>query len=69
LGFVAQDVQEVLPEAVIDVPAPLDPQNDDEFKPEDATMLGLDPFALIAHLTETIQELVERVENLEGDES
>jgi hypothetical protein len=53
LGFIAQEVEEVIPEAVIELPG-------------DAGSLGLTDSALIPVLVKAIQELTARIEALEA---
>jgi hypothetical protein len=56
LGFVAQDVQPLIPDAVGENPA---------FNPADPPTLTLDPTAIIAVLANAVKQLISRIEALE----
>lgn len=63
LGLVAQDVQKVLPEAVVE--APSYKMMDDEYV-ETSPSLGVQEMPLFAALFDAINEIIDRLERLEG---
>lgn len=62
VGLIAEDVEEVLPEAVRYQWVTDEEGNDTDEK----QVMGIDPMAMVAVLVQTVQELTERIEKLEG---
>jgi len=59
-SVIAQELQEVIPEAVAPYRTKLRPEDD-----EDTELLGIDPMAIICHLILSVQQLTARLKTLE----
>ena len=57
-GFIAHEVQEVVPQAVVGVKDAVDENGDAELQ-------GLDPSRIVVILTGALQEAIEKIEQLE----
>ena len=62
IGFVAQELEQVIPEAVVTHPAIIDEETGKIIKDEKKAIV---PTVILTHLVKTVQELEARIEALE----